>query len=211
MINVGGMHRSGTTLAHFILGAHSSCIAFGEVRAHINNYKAEASCSCGKEAQHCPFWGEVWTVADFESRAHARYPFKIPVTSDKGINSAFSMIRDVRGWARSTGRQSVRGYLAWWKHYRKAERTLSYERLCAAPETAARLMCYYSGLPYEASMLNYGNTEHHAIKCNRMAGGSSMGQIQHDMKWAADSALLPALMWPVMRLNQQKVYGGAYE
>lgn len=208
MINVGGMHRSGTTLAQFILGAHPKCMAFGEINAYFRQPKPTARCSCGLTAQECPFWRDVDTIGAFYD-AVSRLG-KVPVTSDKGVHAAFSMIRDVRGWARSTGRQSVRGYLAWWKHYRHLDRTLSYERLCSDPEGATRLMCKFAGLDYQPSMLDYGNAEHHAIKCNRMAGGGTMGTIRHDMKWAADSVLLPALMWPVMRFNQQKVYGETY-
>jgi len=208
MINVGGLHRSGTTLAQFILGSHPDCMAFGEIDDHFRKYIPDTNCSCGKPANECSFWRNVSNLDEFNAQVKALGV--IPVTSDKQQPATFSMIRDVRGWALSCGRQSIKGYLFWWKYYKDRENLQSYEELSLQPEQAIERMCRFAGLSVELdAMMRYGLGEHHAIKCNRMSGDpSKMGKIIYDARWMAENSLLPTLLPPVMVLNRRAVYAG---
>lgn len=65
MVFVGGLHRSGTTLLQFLVGAHPDYAAVGEVYDLIQSgseslrQAGEVQCSCGVSAERCRFWGPL--------------------------------------------------------------------------------------------------------------------------------------------------------
>ena len=149
-IFIAGLHRSGTTILDMILGAHTDCIAVGEVggviraerdRAWVESHYAR--CTCGQ----CEFWPAVMDAIDrhgcdkIEERyrmflkVFAEYfPNKIPVDSSKGLASlqAISLssnctvvriIRDVRGWCISqAGKVTPRLMFRWYRQNKIFER-----------------------------------------------------------------------------------------
>jgi len=65
IVFVGGLHRSGTSLLQFLLGAHPGYAAVGEVYGLIQSGSrylrraGEVGCSCGVNADQCEFWGPL--------------------------------------------------------------------------------------------------------------------------------------------------------
>lgn len=57
---VAGSARSGSTLLSSCLGAHPDAIFLGEVSNFWRTLSHNGTCSCGRSAQSCPFWSEVW-------------------------------------------------------------------------------------------------------------------------------------------------------
>ena len=62
---VAGASHSGSTLLHFVLGAHSRCVGLGEVARTLGpganglERTLRRRCSCGSDAEDCVFWGEA--------------------------------------------------------------------------------------------------------------------------------------------------------
>lgn len=152
---VTGLHRSGTTILSFILGAHSECIAIGEVSNVISANTDRAwveshydRCTCGT----CEFWPQVMSEIDklgsddyaqrylvFRQVFEEFFPDKIPVDSSKHIHACKSVrsvtsckivkiTRDFRGWSFSTdGRISFRKAVAWYRRNRNIDRSLDVD------------------------------------------------------------------------------------
>jgi hypothetical protein len=65
IVFIGGLHRSGTSLLQFLLGAHPGYAAVGEVYGLVRSGSrylhraAEVGCSCGVNADQCAFWGPL--------------------------------------------------------------------------------------------------------------------------------------------------------
>ena len=145
-IFITGLHRSGTTILDMILGAHSSCIAVGEVESVIragqdrrwieDHYE---KCTCGK----CKFWPAVMEAIDqhgsdelddryrvFLETFAEFFPGKIPIDSSKHIEALHALsrvsecksiriVRDVRGWCTSQAdRITLRHMLGWYRKNR---------------------------------------------------------------------------------------------
>jgi hypothetical protein len=62
---VAGASHSGSTLLHFVLGAHSRCVGLGEVARTLAPGEEglartlKRRCSCGSSPEDCTFWGEA--------------------------------------------------------------------------------------------------------------------------------------------------------
>ncbi len=144
-----GLHRSGTTFANLVIGAHPDCVAVGEVYNVIRpDVTAEKlielyqHCTCGQ----CEFWPQVIDAIgrDGASSLTERYrvfgevfarnfPGKFPVDSSKRIDvieaagqalqvSPVMVYRDVRGWSYSkVGRIDGRTMLGWYRGNRRIE------------------------------------------------------------------------------------------
>jgi hypothetical protein len=62
---VAGASHSGSTLLHFVLGAHSRCVGLGEVARTLGPGEEglprtlKRRCSCGSAPKDCAFWGEA--------------------------------------------------------------------------------------------------------------------------------------------------------
>jgi hypothetical protein len=238
MIHIGGLGHSGSTLLHFIVGSHPRCIALGEVWNLIRSpadlaTASTTSCSCGRMAPACEFWGPLLPRlrgdGDYQpvlDRVEELYGDRIVVDSSKhaavlqpGARVLYS-IRDVRGWAVSAREVNLRGFLHWFRRNRiDRERlyadvpqlTVSYDELALNPIASVRRICRFLELDYDDAMIaDYGNAEHHAIKCNRMKGDpDKMAAVQYDQRWLADRRwLIPAFLLPqVMKFNSNEVYG----
>jgi hypothetical protein len=65
VVYVAGSSHSGSTLLHFVLGAHSRCVGLGEVARTLGpganglERTLRRSCSCGSAVEDCVFWGEA--------------------------------------------------------------------------------------------------------------------------------------------------------
>jgi len=235
VVFVKGLHRSGTTVAHFLLGAHPKCVALGETHGLISSPEeiaraSEIPCSCGEFADRCAFWGPALPKlkGDFNyqpilDRVRDHYGERIIVDSSKAMPPIMPerhfnalLIRDVRAWLRSTGRAPLRGMHSWYKSNKKflAEKpdvVISFDDLIIHPHSWLEKICTHLGLePRVEEMLHFGEAEHHAIKGNRMIHEpEKMSQLAYDNRWAAESNwLLPAILMPhVTRFNREQVYG----
>jgi hypothetical protein len=123
---IAGLHRSGTTLVHFLVGAHPQCLALGEVAWLVSQKGAivragDLPCSCGAKATECRFWApllpQLQGDGDFRPvREHVRRCYgtdRIIVDSSKGLGAyqrltgvsqrtaLLYVVRDVRGWTLS--------------------------------------------------------------------------------------------------------------
>ncbi|MEM7217826.1 MAG: hypothetical protein AAF515_05635 [Pseudomonadota bacterium] len=238
-ISVGGLHRSGTTVVHFLLGAHPHCVAIGEAWGFISSKASieradEIGCSCGAPASECSFWGPLvpklagdGDYAPVFERAREVYGDAILVDSSKSLAARRALegdvfrlhvIRDVRAWAVSTERVNWRGMRAWHRQNRRmidagSDMVVSYDELALRPEATLNAICENIGLEADIpSMLRFGAAEHHAVKCNRMKGDpNKMAGLVYDNRWFTDDRWLrPAMLSPVvMRFNKRQVYGHA--
>ena len=141
---VAGLHRSATTMIHFLAGSHSDCVALGEVWNLISNPAQlkranEIDCSCGKYAAECSFWGPLFpelggdgdyapVVAHFhklygrdrimvDSSKH--YEACVALSQQVDITKVLYCIRDVRGWVVSNRLPSWKGFLRWYRNNRR--------------------------------------------------------------------------------------------
>lgn len=174
-IFVTGLHRSGTSLLHFLVGACPGYIALGEISTFISSREnlanaSQGSCSCGVAITHCPFWSGVlprlegdgdYTPVLEHCRAH--FPGRIPVDSSKHLCALERLpdarvllsIRDVRGWSVSVGRPTVRGFRNWYRRNLELRNALedrqylmvSYDELALRPERSNRRLRSFLGAP----------------------------------------------------------------
>lgn len=155
VIFVTGLHRSGTTMLTFMLGAHPDCIAMGEVDNVISASRDKSwveshfdKCTCGQ----CEFWPAVMAAIEQEAcQAYAdRYriflqvfaeffPGKIVVDSSKVIDACkavqgiadtkvVKITRDYRGWSFSHHKKlSFKGAHAWFRGNREIDKHLKID------------------------------------------------------------------------------------
>ena len=240
MIFVAGLPRSGTSLVHFLIGAHPRCVALGEVWGLISSAReiaraSEVHCSCinGKTPlPMCPFWGPLLPVlrgdGDYSpvlARVREVYGDRILVDSSKNLAVAqrgakiLYVIRDVRAWATSTDRASIRGFLGW--HRSNVSRIqaledrewllVSYDELSLAPMPSMRRICEFLELPFTEDLFEFGRGAHHAVKCNyaMKSNPRRMAGIEYDNRWFRSTDWqVPSLLLPhVMKFNREHVYG----
>ncbi len=226
MIFVTGLHRSGTSLLHFLIGAAPGYVALGEIssliRSSDNLAKAATStCSCGTSILDCPFWGPLVPrlVGDGDYQPvldHFRscFPGKVPVDSSKHLTvleqvpdaTVVCSIRDVRGWCVSMGKPTLRGYMSWYKENLGLKRALAgrpylmvgYDELVLRPDASMRRIAGFLGVCDPGSMLRFGGGEHHAVHANRMKDQpAKMAAIRYDYRWFNDPrSRLPAFALP---------------
>lgn len=213
MIFIGGMHRSGTSLVHFLVGAHPQCIAVGEVWSLIAHPDAIAAadttwCSCGEHIATCTFWGPLLPRLDgsgdyapFLEHFRDRYPDRTYVDSSKHLEAigrsrpakVLYVMRDVRGWSDSTQRSGVRAFLSWKRsnerqmEYLRREEIdwlrVSYDELGLRPEASLRRITTFLGLPYTDQMMRYGDVEHHAVHTDMKRDPHKMAGVTYDYRW----------------------------
>ena len=225
-IFVAGLHGSGTTLLHFLVGMHPQTIPLGEIWSYIT-IDRRAFCSCGQWEEDCPFWGGVKerTYAAVAQRASECYgPERIIVDSSKspqalqelrklGEAKALFAIRDVRGWAIKQEAESIRVYLRWFRANRKQMQAVgdhlvvSYDELALRLEPSRRRIMAYLELDY-VDGTDFTQIEHHAIHANPMRNQKAkLSQVAYDHRWLAKNNPWPAVLLPsVMRFNQKHVY-----
>jgi hypothetical protein len=56
LIYIGGYGRSGSTLLEYLLTAHPSLVACGEVERHLRRFGRRKICTCGRRAKKCWVW-----------------------------------------------------------------------------------------------------------------------------------------------------------
>lgn len=226
MIFVTGLHHSGTSLLHFLIGAASGFVALGEVstfiRSRSNLEKADVStCSCGATIANCRFWGGLLPrlngdgdYAPVLEHFASLFPGQVPVDSSKHLHvldqvkdaTVVCSIRDVRGWTVSMGKPTLRGYLGWYKENRRLMAFLSdrrhlmvsYDELALRPEASTRRIGDFLGIEDTRSMLSFSGSEHHAVHANRMKDQpAKMAAIRYDYRWFNESrSRLPDLALP---------------
>ena len=240
---VAGLHRSATTMTHFVAGSHPDCVALGEIWNLISNPAQlkranEIDCSCGKYAAECSFWGPLFPklqgdgdYAPVVEHFHNLYGRdRIMVDSSKhfeahaalsqrvDVTKVLFCIRDVRGWVVSNRLPAWKGFVRWYRANRR-QRALfdvtdtllvSYEELVLNPEPYVQKVFNHVGLESSGEAIQFGQTEHHAIMCNRMKGDAGkMAGMKYDTRWLYDRNFgLVSLMLPwIVRYNSKNVYG----
>lgn len=226
MIFVTGLHRSGTSLLHFLIGAAPGYVALGEIDTFIRSRDnlakaASSSCSCGATISNCPFWGGLLPnlkgdgdYAPVLEHFRSHFPGQVPVDSSKHLHvldqvsdaKVVCSIRDVRGWCVSMGKPTLRGYLSWYKENLRLKRSLSsrphlmvsYDELALRPEASIQRIGESLGVCEPEAMLRFSDAEHHAVHANRMKDQpAKMAAIRYDYRWFNEPrARLPAVAVP---------------
>jgi len=239
MVRVVGLHRSGTSLLQFLVGALPGYVALGEIRSLIESTSAighatESTCSCGNTIARCPFWGDIVRNltgdGDYQpvlNRFVEMYPGRTIVDSSKGLEipegvskaKVLLCIRDVRGWAVSHRRPTVRGFISWYTENRALIRKLadseylrvSYDELALRTEPALRRITDFLGVaPTPSPRIDFRNSEHHAVHVNKMKNDpAKMAGIRYDHRWLRDTrwSIAAAALPFVMKFNREQVYG----
>ena len=146
IIYICGLGHSGSTILDMALGAHPRVAGMGEVFTLLDDRHRErhyqSTCSCGKKAPECPFWGPVKGALEQEEPLENRYERLLEhaaryfgegtifVDSSKNSYSYLSYLnrhhdltilclsRDFRSWSYSrhlsTGKPLVYFFFRWW-------------------------------------------------------------------------------------------------
>jgi hypothetical protein len=220
MVWVAGLHRSGTSLLHFLVGALPGYIALGEILSLIDNPDAIAradtsTCSCGSTIAACSFWGQLLPqlkgdgdYAPVIDHFRKRYPGQVAVDSSKDYRTVLTQmpdarvilcIRDVRAWAVSNQCQSVRGFVSWYRRNRalmnalkdRTYLTIGYGEATLRPDETFQRMADYLGIAEPPDWHGFGRAEHHAVHVNRMKDQpEKMAAIQYDYRWFTEKKWL---------------------
>jgi len=240
MIWVAGLHRSGTSLLQFLVGALPGHVALGEISTLIASPQmiaraGDSFCSCGTSIAECSFWGELLPrlngdgdYAPVLEHFEKYYPGQVPVDSSKDVAvlrqvpdvRVLFCVRDVREWSVSEGRQSVRGFLSWYRRNRELlakvrdrdRLIVGYPELALRTEESFRRVAEFLGISDPPDCRNFGRAEHHAVHTAMKNQPEKMKGVLYDYRWYRETKwVVPWTLLPfVKKFNNDVVYGNLH-